>query len=193
MVAVGGWQWVAGPIGAVSWSRPWWQGWRCGCSIFRAEILGESSGEVRGHNVPQVVWGQFCCQRVPRWDPSSGFVCHLRPCQAMLQFPFCSQRPAELMEAKSKPHIRAAHPILLLLCYFCIWCSWSELSVLQGCIGARVRLWAIIWRPLMPLCPKSQRPIPEEDRGRTLLGCNRSYFLALGYIVCNKQDKDLLR
>lgn len=63
VVAVGGWQWVAGPIGAVSWSRPWWQGWRCGCSIFRAEILGESSGEVRGHN--------GSCRVAPKWSGGS--------------------------------------------------------------------------------------------------------------------------
>lgn len=37
--------------------------------------------------------------------------------------PFCSQGPAELIDPKSKPHIGAAHPVLLLLCYFCIWCS----------------------------------------------------------------------
>lgn len=47
----------------MSWSRPWWQGWRCGCSIVRAEIFWESSGELTGQN--------GSCRAVPKWSGGS--------------------------------------------------------------------------------------------------------------------------
>lgn len=87
----GGWQWVAAPIGAgaVSWSRPWWRGWSCGCCIVRAEIFGEGSGEVRGQNgsccaVPKQCRGSFAVRGSLAGSPAPA------PCATSTRVKLCS-------------------------------------------------------------------------------------------------------